>query len=147
MNKLAHCIFLAIFVTHTLYSCTTNEPTSPPQPKEEYITMDINKSSPKAFYYSIDDALENAETPEKKLKLGDSIYLLAKEKQWIPIVFADTAVFLYRHSSTNNATVEVFGDLNGWSTSESPQISLSRYADTRLYAGIYKAPSTTTRVD
>ncbi|MBP6285153.1 MAG: esterase family protein [Paludibacteraceae bacterium] len=149
MKKRSYLLVLIALASHTLFSCTAKEPntntTDPTQ--DEYITQDVVKSSPAAFYYSIAPALAKADTPEKKQSLGDSIYLIAKEKKWIPIVFADTAVFIYHHSSNTDITVKVFGDLNGWSESKAPQVSLTRYADTRLYAGIYKAPSTTTRID
>ncbi len=140
-----HLLIVACFFI--LVSCTAQEPKTKPEPEPEYITKNIDKTSPAAFYYSIESALEKAETAEQKLKLGDSIYLLAKEKNWIPIVFADTAVFIYRHNTNNTATVKVFGDLNGWSASKTPQVTLERFTDTRLYAGVYKAPDTKTRVD
>ena len=112
-----------------------------------YISKQINLSSPSAFYHSILPALNRCDSAPQRQVLADSIFYLAKSRQWIPIVFADTAVFLYKHSTDVPATVQVFGDLNGWSDIKSPQITLSNYKDTKLYYSVYKAPETTTRVD
>ncbi|MDD4972108.1 MAG: alpha/beta hydrolase-fold protein [Paludibacter sp.] len=116
-------------------------------PPMESITKDINTLSPSAFYHSILPGLNNCKTDILRQQLADSIYSIAKSKKWIPIVFADTAVFMFNTSFTSPAVVQVFGDLNGWRDSNAPQVTLANYPNTTLYCGLYKAPSKTTRVD
>lgn len=106
----------------------------------------IDLSSSSAFYYSADSALHHVDEERAQL-LGESIYLFAKEKRWIPITFSDTAVFLYLNNSTCKTSIRVIGDLNNWDLNGEPQVDLKPYLNTQLFAGIYKAPSTHTRVD
>lgn len=134
-------ILLFIFLQISFSACKVVNP------PVDLLTKNVITTSPSLFYNSILPALNKCDSSSQRLALADSIYYIAKSKKWIPIVFADTAVFLYKHGSTSPATIKVYGDMNGWSETNPPQISLSNYADTKLYYGIYKAPSTTTRVD
>lgn len=144
MKKIIRSICLFIAINGFFSAC--KETNSPTDLSTDYLTKHVDISSPAAFYHSIIPALYKCDSL-KRMALADSIYFIAKSKQWIPIVFADTAVFLYRNSSTTASTIQVFGDLNGWDNTNSPQITLSNYNNTRLYYGIYKAPSKVTRVD
>ncbi|NLO70563.1 MAG: esterase family protein [Porphyromonadaceae bacterium] len=109
--------------------------------KTKSVLMDLVTTSPQAFYHSILKAFDNTEEANKP-ELADSIYKIAKQNQWIPIVFADTAVFIYKGSS-EGLSVKIAGDMTAWN----PSISLSSVGGTSLYLGVYKAPSKETRVD
>jgi len=138
-------IYIVLFLfTSIFYSVSAFKETVKP---EESITKQVNISSPSAFYHSILPALNRCNSASQRMALADSIFYIAKTRLWIPIVFGDTAIFLYKHNTTSPANVQVFGDLNGWSDSKVPQITLSNYESTKLYFGIYKAPSTSTRID
>ncbi|MFZ4455229.1 MAG: alpha/beta hydrolase-fold protein [Bacteroidales bacterium] len=137
-------VILAVF-QNSFSACSKESPLVSNQPI--VVQSTLNVSSPKAFYHTLTKVLNEYKTPERRMALADSIYLVAKSKNWIPIVFGDTAVFFYKHSSTAAATIQVYGDLNGWSDTKSPQISLTNIAGTKLYWAVYKAPASTARVD
>ncbi len=109
------------------------------------ILHDVKITSPRDFYFSIETAISNCDA-EKRGELADSIYNIAKRKQWIPITFSDTAVFLYKGSSASQS-IKVYGDLNGWSDTQAPQITLASIDSTKLYSAIYKAPCDSARLD
>lgn len=146
MRKIYSLFFLLIFINSSFSACKETNPVQN-KTKLDFLTKDINKTTPSAFYNSILPALNACANPVQRQALSDSIYDIALSKKWIPVVFADTAIFLYKHNSTAEAKIQVFGDLNGWSDTKSPQITLSNYPNTTLYFGIYKAPDTSTRVD
>ncbi|MDD2798837.1 MAG: alpha/beta hydrolase-fold protein [Bacteroidales bacterium] len=135
---------LLIISLSTIFTACSETPELTLQPTMMKQTIDM--SSPSKFYHSLPNAIKERKTPEKMSAFGDSIYQVAKAKQWIPIVFGDTAIFLYKHTS-ESAKIQVFGDLNGWSDTKTPQITLSNITGTKLFWAIYKAPSATTRVD
>jgi len=141
MRKNYIILFLIISI---IPSASAYKETSKP---EIHLTKQVDISSPTAFYYSILPALNRCDSATQRMALADSIFFVAKTRHWIPIIFGDTAIFLYKNSTPSPATIHVFGDLNGWSDSNKPQITLSNYTDTKLYFGIYKAPSPSTRID
>lgn len=135
-------IFFALLASIIFTSCDVKKVDID---KTNLILKDLVTSSPSAFYNSISKAFEKC-VEAKKNELADSVYAIAKRKQWIPIVFADTAVFLYKGIS-NSQKVEVAGDMNGWNPTRDPIVSLKSIDGTYLYSGVYKAPSKDTRVD
>ncbi len=120
------------------------------KPKElstNAILQNIDRTNPSAFYGNMLSLLNNDKYLAQRSELSDSLYAIAAQNEWIPLVFADTAVFLYKHSGATDTDIRIMGDLNAWSTNREPQVVLRAFADTGLYYGIYKAPSTHTRVD
>lgn len=120
------------------------------KPKElstNAILQNIDRSNPSAFYQGMQSLLNDDKYLAQRVELSDSLYAIALQKEWIPLVFADTAIFLYKHSGGADTDIRIMGDLNGWSTNREPQIVLRAFSDTGLYYGIYKAPTTDTRVD
>ena len=111
------------------------------------LLQNVNRSVPSIFYRDMVDLLNNEKYLAHRAEMSDSLYAIALKNEWIPLVFADTAVFLYKHNGAPDTDIRIMGDLNGWSLNREPQVVLHAFTDTGLFYGIYKAPSTSTRVD
>lgn len=120
------------------------------KPKEMGVTailQNVDRTNPAAFYRHMLSSLSNEKYLTQRAELSDSLYAIALRNEWIPLVFADTAVFLYKYKGAADTDIRIMGDLNGWSINRDPQVVLRAFTDTDLFYGIYKAPSTETRVD
>lgn len=124
-----------------MFGCKTNELSV------DAILKQADTSNPSAFYHQMQTLLNDDNHLTQRTELADSLYAMAARKEWIPLVFADTAVFLFTHKGDANTDIRIMGDLNGWSTTREPQVLLKAFANTNLHYGIYKAPTTDTRVD